>query len=117
MTYGTHPAQVETHDVGVHIVTWTMSILGMIAAAIGTWFAVADEGTITLFDRTYERADLADTWAPVLLILGGAAALIGMVTSAFRDYEHGENRWLVALEALLAVVGGAAIVFGIVLLF
>jgi hypothetical protein len=117
MAYGTHPAEVQTHDIGVHIVTWTMTILGFIAAAIGTWFAAASEGTMTLFDRTYERSDLADTWAPVLLILGGAAALIGMVTSAFRDYEHGENRWLVALEILLALVGVAAVVFGIVLMF
>lgn len=117
MSTGTHPAEVQTHDVGVHIVTWTVSILGLIAAAIGTWFATVEEGTITLFDRTYQRSDLAESWGPALLILGGAAALIGMVTSAFRDYEHGESVLLVALESVLAVVGGAAIVFGIVLMF
>ncbi len=117
MAYGTHPATTETHDVGVHIVTWTMTILGLIAAAIGTWIAVDDTGTITLFDRTYQRVDLADDWAPLLLILGGAAAVLGMFTSAVRDFQHGENYWLVALETLLGAVGVAAIVFGIVLLF
>ena len=117
MAYGTHPATTETHDAGVHIVTWTMSILGLVAAAIGVWFATVDEGAITLFDRTYQRVDLADTWAPVLLILGGVGAVLGMGTSIVRDYQHAESGWLIALEGLLGVAGVAAIVFGIVLLF
>lgn len=117
MAYGTHPATTPTHEVGVHVVTWTMGILGLVAAAIGVWFASVEEGTITLFTRTYQRSDLADTWAPVLLILGGAAAAIGMTTSALRDYEHEENFWLVGLEVVLAALGIAAVVMGIILLF
>jgi hypothetical protein len=117
MAYSTHPATTETHDIGVHIVTWAMSILGLIAAAIGTWFATTDTGTITLFDRTYLRSDLSDSWAPAMLIVGGAVAAIGMVISVFRDMQHRENGWLVALEGFLAVVGVAAVVFGIALLF
>jgi len=117
MAYGTHPATTPTQDVGVHAVTWTVSILGMIAAAIGLWIARMDEGTLTLFDNTYQRSELADTWAPWLLIIGGGAAAIGMMTSALRDYQHEENYWMVAIEGLLAAVGIAAVVLGIVLLF
>lgn len=117
MAYGTHPATTPTHDVGVHAVTWTMSILGLIAAGIGLWFTRVDEGTLTLFNRTYQRSELADTGGPMLLIIGGAVATIGMMTSALRDYEAEENAWLVAVEGVLAAVGLAAFVIGVVLLF
>lgn len=119
MAYGAHPATTPapTHDVGIHVVTWAMGILGLIAATIGAWFATVDTGTLTLFGRTYQRSELADNWAPVLLILGGAAAAIGMTTSALRDYEHEESFWLIGVEAVLAALGIAALVMGIILLF
>ena len=117
MAYGTHPATTPTHDVGVHVVTWTTTILGLITAAIGLWYATVEEGTLTLFNRTYQRSELADTWGPVLLIIGGAVATIGMMTSALRDYQADESVWLVAIEGLVAAVGLAAFVIGVVLLF
>lgn len=118
MAYDTHPATAPTqHEVGVHFVTWTVGVLGLIAAAIGVWFATVEEGTLTLFSRTYERSDLADSWAPILMILGGGAAAIGLTIQAIRDFGHAENYWLVGIEAVLAAVGIAAVVMGIILLF
>ena len=119
MAYGsTHPAEVHHPDTGVHIVTWTAAIVGVIAATIGAWIALApDDGELTLFDNTWAAADLVDTWAPWLLIVGGAVAGVGMAVSVVRDWQHESNRLLVAAEALLAVVGIAAVVMGIVLLF
>lgn len=118
MAYGsTHPADTHHPDTGFHVIAWVASMLGVLAAAIGTWIVAApDDGTIDVFGQTWEASELADTWGPWLLIVGGAVAAIGMAIAAIRDWQHAANRWLVAAEAFLAIVGVAAIVTGIVIL-
>lgn len=118
MAYGsTHPAEAHPHDTGVHILTWTAAIIGVIAATMGAWIALApDDGELTLFDRTWTAAELVDTWAPWLLIVGGAVAAIGMMVSAVRDWQHDASRWLVAAEVLLVIAGIVAAIAGIALL-
>lgn len=118
MAYGTaHPAETHHPDTGLHIVAWVASMLGVLAAAIGAWIMVAPEdGTLTVNGRTWAASDLEDTWGPWLLIVGGAVAGIGMAVAAIRDWQHAANRWLVAAEAFLAIVGVAAVVAGIVIL-
>ena len=118
MTYGsTHPAQIYHSDTGVHVVTWTLSFLGVLAAMIGAWIALApSDGAITVTGRTWAASDLAGTWDAWLLIVGGGVAAVGMTISAVRDWQHDASRWLVAAEALLAVVGVIAVAAGIALL-
>ena len=118
MAYGsTHPAQVHHPDTGVHVVTWILALLGVFAATIGAWIALApDDGTISVFGNTWAAGDLTTTWGPWLLIVGGGVAGVGMAVSAVRDQRHGANRWLVAAEMLLAVAGAAAVIAGIVIL-
>ena len=118
MAYGsTHPAQVHHPDTGVHVVAWTLSLLGVFAAMIGAWIALApDDGTISVFGNTWAASDLTSTWGPWLLIVGGGVAAVGMAVSALRDWQHEANRWLVAAEVLLAIAGVAAVITGIVIL-
>lgn len=118
MAYGsTHPAEIHHPDAGFHAFAWVISMLGVLAAAIGMWIVAApDDGTISVFGRTWAASDLAAAWGPWLLIVGGAAAAIGMAVAVVRDWQHAANRWLVAGEALLAIVGVAAVVTGIVFL-
>lgn len=117
MTYTTHPTEAHQADTGVHFVTWTLAMVGLFAAAIGTWMATAaDDATITLNTTTWSIEDVPDFWAPLLLIAGGAIAAIGMVVSALRDSRHGASRWLVAAEIVVAIAGVAAVVGGIALI-
>ena len=114
VTRSTHPAQVYPVDAGAHVVAWIAAILGLAAAAIGVYIVAAPEdGSLTLINRTWSTGDLVDTWAPGLLIVGGAFAAIGMTASSIVDWRHGASRWLVAGEMLLGVIGVAAVVFGI----
>ncbi len=118
MAYGTaEPVPTQYDDAGFHAIAWVLSLIGVLGAAIGTWIVAApDDGTIDVFGRTWAAADLADTWGPWLMIVGGAIAAIGMTVAAVRDQRHAANGWLVAAQALLAVVGVAAVVAGIVIL-
>ena len=120
VTRSTHPAQVYPVDAGAHVVAWIAAILGLAAAAIGVYIVAArvetlsgKDGSLTLINRTWSTGDLVDTWAPWLLIVGGAFAAIGMTASSIVDWRHGASRWLVAGEMLLGVIGVAAVVFGI----
>jgi hypothetical protein len=118
VAYGsTHPAQVHHPDIGVHVITWTLSALGVLAATIGAWIMLApDDGTIGVFGRTWAARDLTTVWGPWLLIVGGGVSTAGMAISAVRDWQHEDNRWLATAEALLAVAGLAAAIAGIVIL-
>ena len=118
MAYGsTHPAEVHHFDSAVHVVTWAASLLGVFAAAIGAWIALAPaDGTISVFGRSWAASDLTSTWGPWLLIIGGGVAAVGMAASAVLDVRHGANRWLIAAELLLAVAGLGSMIAGLTIL-
>ena len=103
-------------DTGVHVVASIIAVIGLAAAAIGAYIAVApDDGSLTVLNRTWSTGDLVDTWAPWLLIAGGVFAAIGMAVSVIVDRVHGARRWLVAGEVLLLAIGVAAVVAGVAL--
>lgn len=107
-----------TPDTAWHVTTTVLAVVGIIAAALGAWMEFGpDNGTLTFFDWTWNVADISDLWAPLLMIVGGAVAAIPMGIESGRDWNSEHNRWLIAAEALIAVVGVAAIVVGVVLLF
>ena len=114
MTYGLpHPVRVHDADAGFHVVAWSISILGVLAAAIGAWILLApDNGTITIFGSTWAASDLVDTWGPWFLMVGGGTTAIGMTVTAVRDWQNNANRWAFAAEMLLAAAGSAAMITG-----
>ena len=117
MTYTAHPTEAHEADTSVHVVTWTLSMLGLFAAALGTWLAIAaEDATITINSTTWSIEEVPEFWAPLLLIAGGAVAAIGMVVSSVRDSQHGASRWLIAAEIVIAMAGVAAVVGGIALI-
>jgi hypothetical protein len=117
ITGSMYRARAHRTDIGVHIAVWIASVLGLAAAAIGTYIAVApDDGSLTVINRTWSTGDLLDTWAPWLLIVGGVFAAIGMAVSVIVDRDHAASRWLVAGDAALGVIGVAAVFAGITLL-
>ena len=110
----TYPDRVHHPDTGVHVVASIVSVIGLAAAAIGAYIAVApDDGSLTVLNRTWSTGDLVDTWAPWLLIAGGVFGSIGMAVSVIVDRAHGASRWLVASEVLLGAIGVAAVVAGV----
>lgn len=117
MAYGSvHPVQVRHHDTGRHVAAWAASVLGLVAAALGAYIALApDDGTVTVNGRTWAAADLA-TWGPWLLIVGGVVAGVGMIGVAVLDQRQRASLWLVAAAGVLAVIGVVAAISGIVLL-
>jgi hypothetical protein len=120
MAYGsTHPAETHHPDTGFHVIAWTVSLLGLLAAAIGAYIELAPaDGTITLFSNTWTVSEIADDWSVILLIAGGAVMALAMAVMMSRDIQSDETGgWLVWGEGLLTLVGVAALVFGIVLAF
>lgn len=113
MTYGsTHPVKAHHTDAGAHVLIWTISLLGLLAAAVGAYIAIAPaDGTITILKQTWEVSEISDTWAQMLLIIGGAITAIGMVISIDLDRRHeNTSTALVVGEGILALVGVAAII-------
>ena len=112
----TYPDRAHHTDTGVHVVASIVAAIGLAAAAIGTYIAVApDDGSLTVVNRTWSTGDLVNTWAPWLLIAGGVFAAIGMAVSVIVDRPHGASRWLIASEVLLGAIGVAAVVAGVAL--
>ena len=112
----TYPDRVHHSDTGGRIVASIVSVVGLAAAAIGAYIAVApDDGSLTVVNRTWSTGDLVNTWAPWLLIAGGVFTAIGMAVSVIVDRAHGASRWLVAGEVLLGAFGVAAVVTGVAL--
>lgn len=117
MTVGpTYPDRAHHPDTGVHVVASIVSVIGLAAAVIGAYIAVApDDGSLTVVNRTWSTGDLVNTWAPWLLIAGGVFTAIGMAVLVSVDREHGASRWLVAGEMLLGAIGVAGVVAGVAL--
>ena len=106
---------VHVPDTEAHVITWTLSLLGALAAAIGAWIVLApDDGTISVLGRTWSASDLVGTWGPWLMIVGGGVAAVGMATSVLRDIQHEASRLLISAEMLLATGGIVAFIAGIV---
>ena len=119
MTYTAHPERTNRlSDTAWHWITAILAAVGIAAAALGAWleFGPAD-GSLTLFGWTWNVADLSELWAPFLMIGGGLVAALSMGVESARDWEGDNSKWLVGFEALITVVGIAAVVVGIVLLF
>lgn len=119
MTYTAHPeTRGRVSETGWHVVTAILAIIGIVAAALGVWMAYGpDDGVLRLFGWTWNAADLVDAWAPVLMIGGGGLAALTMGIESTRDWGASSSAWIIWLEAILALVGLAAVVVGLVFMF
>lgn len=119
MAYTAHPEpRTGTPDTGWHVVTALLAVAGIVAAAIGAWLEFGpDNGTLTLFNWTWNVADISELWAPFLMIGGGIVTALFMGVESTRDLEAENSRWLIGFEGLITLIGVAAVVVGIVLLF
>ncbi len=119
MTYtAQHRTGGRSSDTAVHVFTLVLTVVGILAAAVGAFIAYgADNGTLTLFSWTWNTADITDGLASSLMIGGGFAAAVTMAVASARDWAAENSTWLVALETALMLIGLAAVVAGIILLF
>ena len=119
MTYAARPSSsTRTPDSTWHATTTLLAVVGIIAAALGAWMGFGPEnGTLTILDWTWNVSEVSELWAPLLMIVGGAIAAIPMGIESIRDWGSEHSRWLIAGEALIALIGVAAVIIGITLLF
>lgn len=119
MTYTAQPRTTsEMSESTWHVITTIMAVVGLIAIAIGAFIEFApSNGTLRLFGWTWSVAEISDLWAPWLMIGGGLATALPMGIESARDWSSEHARWLITLEAVAALVGIAAVVVGVVLLF
>lgn len=117
MTHAVRP-QPATHlsDAARHGITAVLTVIGVVAAAIGAWleFGPADS-TLTIFEWTWDAAEISELWAPWLMIGGGLLASISMGWETVR--ARALAGWPVVFEGLILVAGITAVVVGVVLLF
>ena len=119
MTYVAQKEVVrQTSDTKWHVITTIIAVLGIVSAAVGAWIYWGPEaGVLSLFGWTWNVADLSELWAPLLMIGGGFAAALSMGIETARDWEAEHNAWLTGSEGLVTLVGIAAVVVGVILLF
>ena len=111
-----HEANARISSTARHWFTAALAIIGVVAAAIGTWLAYGpDDATIRIFGWTWNVADVSELWAPWLMIGGGFFAALGM---AWETYMASDNAsvWVRALEVFLLIAGIAAMGVGLFLL-
>lgn len=112
------PETARLSDTAWHVITAIVAVVGVVAAALGALIEYAPvNGTITIFDWTWNVSSLSELWAPFLMIGGGVAAALSMGIEAVRDWDGDASPWLVGMELLVAVAGITALVIGVVLLF
>jgi hypothetical protein len=105
-----------------HVLAWVLGLVALLAAALGGWMALAAEDatmTVTipfLVDGNWAATELREFWAPVLLIGGGLVAVVLFGLAGIAGFRARAGRLLSSVELLLAVVGIAAIVAGVVVL-
>lgn len=118
MTHTADRAQgARLSDTARHWLTAIVTVVGVVAAALGTWMAYGpDDAMIRVFNWTWSVADIAELWAPWLMIGGGFLASIGMSWEAFRA-DDDTNVWIRVLEGTILIAGLAAVGVGIFLLF
>jgi hypothetical protein len=110
-------SQDRRSDPGVRAAAWLAALLGLGAALIGAYLAVApDDGTVTVFTRTWSAAQLAEAWAPRLLTIGGLWATSVLAALSIFDARRRSDRWFAAAEAVLGGVAVAAVVAGIAMM-
>lgn len=117
-----YPARADTtrhlSDTAWHVITAIVAVVGVIAAALGAFIEFGPvDGTVSIFNWTWNIADLSSLWAPMLMIGGGLGMLVSMGYESLRDWDREAAGWLVMLEALVALIGVAAVVVGVVILF
>lgn len=94
------------------------AVVGVVAGLIGAWMAFwADAGTMSVFGWTWEVSDLADWWAPFLMIAGGIFAGVPMGFESAHDYDGPTPRWVVAMEMVITLAAIVSVVTGVILLF
>ena len=103
-------------DTARHWITATFAVLGVVAAAIGTWLAYGpSDATVNIFGWSWSVADISELWAPWLMIGGGLVASLAMGWEELRARSDA-NPWVMALEGLVLIAGLAAAVVGVILL-
>lgn len=116
----THAVNTQTtarvSDTARHWTTAIVTVVGVVAAAIGAWLAYGPaDATISFLGWTQNVADIDALWAPWLMIAGGLLASISMAWEAARTDE--DHPGLVVMESLLVMTGITAAIIGIILLF
>lgn len=100
-----------------HYITAILTVIGVVAAVLGVWLAYGPaDGKLSVFDWTWNVADISDLWAAWLMIGGGALAALSTGWDTAKAATS-TNRWVLALETFIVVAGLIAVGFGVFLLF
>ena len=114
VSYG--PARsVEAHDTdaGSHLTMWLFGMVGILTATTGLWLiGSAGKREVSLIFVTLDMSGVSPLLGPTLLLVGGIVLAIAMLSAAGRDYHFQAAWWMVWLQAVLGLVGVAAVILG-----